>query len=417
MRRIIPDFRISAAAVDMDVEIVRAVGAEFVLNAEKLSVAELKELGYKYVIVAVGAWKHGRQGIRSERSLEVFDFLEKVKAGQSVELGEDVAVIGGGNTAMDAARAAKRADGVKNVRVVYRRTARYMPADEEELNIALREGVEFMELLAPVSHEGGVLKCARVALGEPDASGRRSPVPTDEIIDVPCDTVISAVGESVDGEFFSANGIRTCGRGLAEVTDALATNVENVYAAGDARRGPATVVEAIADARAIADDIAKKENIAARGTKPCGACDATDALRKKGVIKFSSGAKDAAERCLECSTVCENCADVCPNRANVSVEVPGLQRAQIVHIDSLCNECGNCAAFCPWNGAPYRDKLTYFTDADDFSGSENSGFLSVGGGRFRIRLGGEVFEAAPGGEKIPADISKIIEAFMARYSL
>ena len=411
VRRIIPEFRISSEAIDADVQIARAAGAEFVLNAEKSSASELKEQGYKYVVFANGAWKHGSVKLEEGQALDVFDFLAQFKADPAgCRVGANVAVVGGGNTAMDAARAAVRVPGVKNVSLVYRRTKQFMPADEEELAMAVEDGVVFRDLLAPVSLANGYLKCAKVVLGAPDESARRAPVVTDEFVEVPADTVIAAVGETVDSELFTANGLKTGRRGLAEVSDELLASAENVYVAGDARRGAATVVEAIADARTVADAILKKEGAALSPAKAQGVCDLSGALAKKGVIEFADCAKCEAERCLECSKVCENCVDVCPNRANVSVRVPGLKQAQIVHIDSRCNECGNCTTFCPWNSAPYTDKFTLFDCEKDFADSSNSGFLALGGDSYKVRLEGGEFTAKLEDDRLPREISALIAA-------
>ena len=141
------------------------------------------------------------------------------KAPESVNLGKNVVVVGGGNSAMDAARAAKRAKGVENVYLVYRRTSKYMPADEEELLMAIEDGVEFKELLAPVALENGVLKCEQMKLGEMDASGRCKPEPTGVMVDVPADSVLAAVGEKIDCDFFKANGIEVNERGRAVVNE------------------------------------------------------------------------------------------------------------------------------------------------------------------------------------------------------
>ena len=95
-------------------------------------------------------------------------------------------------------------------------------------------------------------------------------------------------------------------------------------------------------------------------------------------------------RCLSCSTVCENCVSVCPNRANTVVVLPDGRR-EILHIDRLCNECGNCRSFCPYASAPYQDKLTLFKDLEGFEDSTNKGFVSLGGSKVRVRLD-EVFD-------------------------
>lgn len=157
---------------------------------------------------------------------------------------------------MDVARAAIRVKGVENVRLVYRRTKRYMPADEEELREAIEDGVQFMELLAPIGVENGQLKCSVMELGEADESGRRAPVDTGKVEYVPADTVIAAVGENIDGTLYEDMGVELDRKGRPVVDANMMTSVEGVYAAGDSRRGPATVVEAIADASKAAAAIA-----------------------------------------------------------------------------------------------------------------------------------------------------------------
>ena len=409
VRKIIPDFRIAAEAIDADVEIIRAMGAEFVMNSKQTSAADLKKQGYKYVVFANGAWKHGSLKLEKGCGTDVFDFLtEFKKSGSDMCIGENVVVIGGGNTAMDAARAAKRIHSVKNVNLVYRRTKQFMPADAEELDLAIQDGVVFMELLAPISHENGILRCAKVVLGEPDASGRRSPVVTDEVIDIPADTVITAVGEGVECELFAENGISVNG-GKVSVADNLLTNVEGVYVAGDARRGPSTVVEAIADARTAADDIARSEGLEPYASAVKKADGRDKALVKKGVLCFADDSGCEADRCLDCSAVCENCVDVCPNRANVAVNVPNFGH-QIVHVDMMCNECGNCTTFCPWSSSPYKDKFTLFANEKDFLDSENSGFYALPDGGFRVRLSGEVLDDTKECSKLPSEIAALIKA-------
>ena len=380
---VIPGFRIAAADIEKDVEICRAFGAQIVCGKEISSVDALKAEGYTDVIIAVGAWKHGKNPLASGECMDALAFLERVKAEPTLDIGRNIVVLGGGNTAMDVARAAKRLPGAPNVRLVYRRTRRYMPADEEELQMALEDGVEFMELLAPERVESGELICHVMKLGEPDASGRRSPVDTGEIARVPADTVIAAVGERVDTALFEAAGCAIDPKGRPQVDADMRTSIMNVYAIGDARRGPATVVEGIADAAAAAVAIAAIdfERYAAEN----GAAPEEKYLFKKGrVAEDTSDVPDW--RCLGCPSVCEVCADVCPNRANVAIHVPGKCQAQIVHVDGMCNECGNCAVFCPYSGRPYRDKFTLFWSGEDFNNSENEGFLMVGEDRVKLRL-------------------------------
>ena len=416
---VIPEFRIPAEAIANDVELVRAMGVEFVLGSEQTSADMLKAQGYDYILFAVGAWKHGALRLSTGEAVNVLDFLASFKenpAGQ--KLGENVVIVGGGNTAMDAARAAKRVPGVLNVRLVYRRNKRYMPAAEEELTLAIEDGVEFCELLAPVGLENGVLHCHRVILGDVDASGRRAPVETDEVVDIPADTVIAAVGEKTDTALYEANGLALDERGRVRVNpQTLETSVKNVFVAGDALRGPATVVEAIADAARFATAIshADMERHSALNVNP----DCAPALQKKGVLHTQPEQCRACEQCLECATVCECCVDVCPNRANISVRVPGNPMAQIIHVDGMCNECGNCKTFCPYDSAPYKEKLTLFRDAADFEDSTNEGFLCVDSmkGLFRVRLDGTVkdYTVRDEGCGLPEAVRKLITTACAEY--
>jgi len=409
VRHVIPSFRIGGEAIDKDVELIRAMGVEMRLNSEVKGLDELRAEGFEHIIIATGAWKPGALELRGGKALGVLEFLESFKRdSDSVKLGENVVVIGGGNTAMDAARAAKRAAGVKKVSLVYRRTKRYMPADEEELDLAIEDGVEFCELLAPSGLQNGKLICTKMKLGAPDASGRRSPVATGETAEVPADTVISAIGDLVDSEYLKGCGIDTDKKGKAVVNkDTLETNINGVYVIGDAMRGPSTVAESIADALRCAEAISgsKADRCAAMNVNP----DAKPAEDKKGVLCCESGCVHESERCLECATICECCADVCPNRANVVVAVDG--RPQIIHVDYMCNECGNCEVFCPYSSAPYRDKLTLFACESDFKDSENQGFLPLEGGKVRVRLDGNTADYSDGAN-LPTDIWKLIQAVL-----
>lgn len=419
VRKIIPDFRISGGAIDKDAEIIRAMGVEFVMNCEKASVAELRNEGYKYIIFAGGAWKHGRLKLENGECLDVFDFLSGYKKNQEeMSLGKDVAVIGGGNTAMDAARAAKRVKGVENVYIVYRRTKQYMPADLEELELATLDGVIFKDLLAPVSLKDGKLLCEKMELGEIDSSGRRSPTATGEFIEIPAETVISAVGESVETEIFEMNGIKLGENRCAETNpETHETSLGGVYVTGDARRGPATVVEAIADAAAAAAAIARAEGIEP-GAKAEAAPERAASYAAKGVLCFEQQPGQENLRCLDCGKVCENCVEVCPNRANVSIKLAD-GRPQIVHIDIMCNECGNCMTFCPWESAPYKDKLTMFSDEAGFADSKNEGFLPLGEDRYRIRLNGKEFicRLDDSSSELPNGLAGVIEGFIAQIPL
>jgi len=391
VRHVIPVFRISDQVIENDVALVQAMGVDIRLNCEIGSLDELRSEGFEQIIIAVGAWKPGALELTGSHVLDAIEFLERLKSDpRSVQLGENVVVIGGGNTAMDTARAAKRVSGTKNVSLVYRRNKRYMPADGDELEHALKDGIEFCELLAPVSFENGILTCDKMKLGAPDASNRRSPEPAGESVEIPADTVISAVGNTVDGELFGRFGIPVDKRGRPVIDrETFKTGVEGVYVIGDAAGGPSTVAEAIADAAKCAFGITggDAEGFAERYVEMNVNPDKLPGTEKKGVLNVGETPVCEPGRCLECATICENCVDVCPNRANVSILVDG--RPQIVHIDSMCNECGNCETFCPYSSAPYRDKFTLFSGIDDFDDSGNAGFLPLGNGLVRVRFAGK----------------------------
>ena len=416
VRNVIPEFRITADSIDKDVELCKAYGAEFKLGAEVTSVKALKAEGYTDVIVSIGAWKPGRSPLAYGEVTDALEFLmEAKKNGAAMNIGKDVVVLGGGNTAMDVARAAKRIPGVENVRLIYRRTKRYMPADEEELQLAIEDGVEFLELLAPVGAENGKLKCSVMELGAPDASGRRSPVDTGRTEEYPADTIIAAIGETIDTSLYAELGVEMDAKGRPVVDANMMTTEAGVYAVGDSRRGPATVVEAIADSAKAAAAIAgisydkyAEENVAA---------DEKLYTVKKGVQSRDTS-KTPDDRCLGCPTVCEVCTDVCPNRANVAIHVPGKCKAQIIHVDGMCNECGNCEVFCPYKGGrPYKDKFTLYWSEEDFLDSTNEGFLPLEGTQVKVRLDGKVETVDVAGETdLSADAVAVIRTVLKDYA-
>ena len=382
---------------------MQAYGAEVRLNTEAPSVEELHKMGYTHILYATGAWKPGKLNIPGNVR-GVIGWMQERKAGSNEPLGH-VAVVGGGNTAMDAARVAKRG-GAASVTLVYRRTRRFMPADAQELELAMQDGVDFLELAAPIKQENGVLTCEKMRLGEPDASGRRSPVPTGETVELPCDLVISAVGEQVEEQVFTDNGITLSAKGRP----AFCTNVPGVYAAGDALRGPATVVEGIADAARFAEAV-----IGAPHTYDIPAeahPTEAEAIARKGILRAPGKACCEGERCLSCDTVCQNCVDVCPNRANVAVRLPD-GRTEIVHVDKMCNECGNCTAFCPYASEPCKDKLTLFQTTEDMDDSKNFGFCFLPDGKVRARL---TTETVGDPDELPADAALLVRTIRDSYS-
>ena len=417
IRYVIPGFRIGDAAIDKDISFIQKMGVEIRTNTEITSVADLKAQGYDAVILAIGAGKPGTLKLEKGETVNALKFLRDFKANDGkLNIGKNVVVIGGGNTAMDTARAAKRTEGVEHVYLVYRRTKRYMPAAEDELLEVLEEGVEFKELLSPVSLDGGRLLCKKMKLGQMDASGRAGVTEPADVVEVPADTVIVAVGEKIDTDFYTANQIAVDERGKAKVNDkTLETSVSGVYVAGDGARGAATIVEGIRDAQLAVKDILGKE--ITRDAAVTG--DVKDCFEKKGILKHSKEAKTEEERCLTCNKVCENCVDVCPNRANISIKVPGMAMNQVIHVDYMCNECGNCKSFCPYASAPYKDKFTLFANEKDMADSKNDGFvvLDKENKTCKVRFVGQITDckADDPADKLYDGLKKLICAVIDDY--
>lgn len=417
VRHVIPPFRISEDAIEKDAEILRKMQVDIRCNTKVESLEELKKQGYTKIVLAVGAPVQGSLKLESGMPKNALEFLAEFKQTDGkVSLGKLVVVIGGGNTAMDTARAAKRNAGVEHVYLIYRRTRRYMPADEEELVMALEDGVEFKELLSPVKLENGQLFCKVMQLSDYDVSGRRGVTETGETVWVPADTVIAAVGEKVPTDWYQANGLAVSEKGRLYVDEkTLKTSDDNVYAAGDGLYGPATVVEAIRDGRKVAEAIAG-EVLACDFDK---LAEEEKVYAKRGVLKEEQKETKEAGRCLGCSTICENCVEVCPNRANIAIQVPGMEKHQIIHVDYLCNECGNCKSFCPYSSAPYLDKFTLFETEADMENSKNQGFavLDQETRRCKVRFFGKTFIWEP--EKpaaLPDGLGRMIETVCRDYS-
>lgn len=379
---IIPHFRLPEEEIEKDVEYAKAWGAKFELGVEIKSIKELKDK-FDYVVIAIGAHKESKAGFTGDDKCInahkfLIDFNEK---NGKLDIGKNVAVIGAGNTAMDAVRAAKRTSGVENVYLVYRRNMLNAPADEDEINLAIKDGVQIKELLAPDSYENGVLKCKVCKLGPIGADGRNSIEVTNDIAEIKADTVIASIGEKVDGEFYRSNGIDVNDKGLPVLDSMMQTSIKDVYAIGDGALGASIIVKAIRDAKLVSVAISGKsfegnevpnekvENI----YKDRAILKDRVEVSANNVGAVSHASPNDASRCLHCNKVCETCNEVCPNRANVHIVLKDGSH-QIVHIDSMCNECGNCAVFCPYDSRPYKDKFTLFFDEAAMNDSENSGF-------------------------------------------
>ncbi|MFC1918797.1 NADH-quinone oxidoreductase subunit NuoF [Chloroflexota bacterium] len=260
----IPDFRLPRRVIEEEINYIARRGVEIRYDTPvntSFTIEGLRESGFEAVFVAAGAQQSQRIGIPGEvEDLEGFyyglRFLRDVKVGKPVRIGHCVAVIGGGNVAIDAARTAVRL-GADEVNIFYRRSREEMPVTEVEYNEALVEGIKVNFLVSPtriVSDNWKVtgLQCIRMKLGEPDGSGRRRPVPIhDSEFFVEADTVIAAVGQAPDLSFLPPDSAleRTRWERLAVDDNRLATSVEGVFAGGDFVSGPGMVIEAIAAGR------------------------------------------------------------------------------------------------------------------------------------------------------------------------
>ncbi len=405
----IPSFRLLPDALERDIRRIQELGVRCHFGHE-INAGELARLRARHdaVYLALGAGSPRELGIPGERSIGVHTalaFLSATRKGQTPAVGNRIAVIGGGNAAMDAARTALRlAPPGASVTVLYRRGRADMPADRHEVQEALAEGVLLVEHVSPVEvrpHQNGLdLTLIRMTPGEAEQGGRPCPIPVEgsEFIER-FDTLITAVGQR---PILHRVGLED----LTGDPETGRTGTPGLYLGGDALRGPATVIAAVGDGRsaaaAILEDTGERPGWSApnTGRSPDRAAHARAAARRmpgaalpelplarrhgfQPVVR-TLGAEEArheAGRCLDCDLVCDLCITVCPNRALLAVDtrparlhldsirvVDGrvssgwsrewrlAQEPQILVAADLCNACGNCAAFCPTAGSPYLDK-------------------------------------------------------------
>lgn len=426
---VIPSFRIDNLALEQDFKMVKSYGVKVNFDVDEQVDLNVLKKKFDYVVLATGAWKPACIALKkgNDRVLNAIEFLEDFKEdSKDIKLGTHVCVIGGGDVAMDVSRAAKRVNGVEKVTIIYRRTKDLMPASREEIKSAVEEGVEFKELLSPVALEDNILLCERMVLGERDKSGRKSPVSLGKFENINATSVIAAVGEKINSELFEDIGIEVNSKGLPEVNSKCETNISNVYVAGDAKSGPGTIVEAVSHGKIITRDILKKENIPCDFLRTeeniCG-YELKKSYERKGVLLETIPSKEEDIRCLKCNNICEICIDVCPNRANMFINIKEgpIAGHQIIHLDGMCNECGNCGVFCPYKGNPYKDKITIFWSEEDFENSSNSGFYVIDSsiGIYKVRdEKGEVYNwciKENNSESISAEMKAIIETCVNRY--
>jgi putative selenate reductase len=415
----IPGYRAPATAVRRDLDSISALGVEVrfgISIGRDRTLDELLNDGFDDIVVAVGAQRGLRLGIDGEDIdgvMDGLDFLRKARRGEAVKIGRRIAVIGGGDVAVDCARSARRlSEG--EVEILYRRTVDQMPAHPEEIRDLLAEGISIRELVAPrrvVAEDGRLrsVECAVMTLGEPDASGRPRPVevPGGDIT-LEFDTLIVAIGQQADLGVFTGLQVTCSPSGYLEVdAGTLETSISRVYAGGDLRDpGPSNIVDACGDGQRIARAILKSNrpehrldpspprNRAGLLARRAHRLSRVETPRKPGVnlsgfdevietLTSDAAAREAA-RCLDCDIICSTCDGVCPNRAIVTYELdPSITRLgfsagqtpQVAVIADLCNECGNCATFCPTVGIPWQDKPRLYFDRGDFEAETDNAFM------------------------------------------
>ncbi|MDP2954161.1 MAG: FAD-dependent oxidoreductase, partial [Chloroflexota bacterium] len=368
----IPDYRLPQKVLQTEIQVIQKLGVEIRLNSPVgkggLALDDLWKQGYKAIFIAVGCANSARLNVPGEDRDGVYpalSFLKDVNLGKTVKVGAKVVVVGGGNVAIDSARTALRL-GAKEVAIVYRRSKREMPADEEEIEAAEEEGVKIHYLAAPVrvlpfakdGRVGGV-ECLRMELGEPDASGRKRPVPLkgSEFV-VEADTVIPAIGQTADLALSSAQGKFQVSRlGTLEVDPTtLSTSIPGVFAGGDVVSGPATVIDAIAAGRRAAisihnylseENLPFEENILPqvsfedvdlRGREPKDrvamparlVAERAGNFREVNLGYGDASAIEEAKRCLDCGICswCRECEKACGARA-----IDYDQKEELVDID------------------------------------------------------------------------------------
>lgn len=372
----IPEYRLPNRVLDRDIEYITRRGVEIVTDTGISAADSLLDDGFDAVLVAVGAWQSRKAGIEGEQEANVLDgiaFLKQVNTGGAPAVGGKVVVIGGGNTTIDAARSAVRLGA--RVTMLYRRTLALMPAGPEEVKAALEEGVEIKFLTAPVKINEHGVTAVKMAPGPVDASGRPAPVPVEgSEFDVTCDTVIMAVGQTVDAGSFSL-----------DVNADFTTGTKGVYAAGDAVTGPSSIIEAINTGRRAgqaidrflggtgaidgicADGRTEAPEEAPRGTyRPeVGNIPVNRRIKSFDLVELGLDRETAileARRCLACDTrdyrvavndkICKGCG-YCKEVCSLGVfemtpdfNAQGYNPAAARNIES-CVGCLKCLYVCP----------------------------------------------------------------------
>jgi NADPH-dependent glutamate synthase beta subunit-like oxidoreductase len=373
LRYSIPDYRLPEDVLDREIDLIREGGVEIVTGTRVPSARSLLENGFAAVLVATGAWKPTRMGIEGEGSASVIDgisFLREVNEGKAPAIGSRVIVVGGGNTAIDAARASIRLGS--EVELIYRRTRTEMPASIEEILEAAEEGVNIKFLTTPVKIEADRVVCIRMQLGEADASGRRAPVKVaGSEHSLEFDTLIMAVGQGADAASMELPGRKN---GTVSVAgDTLATDHEGVFAAGDAVTGSSSIITAIAQGRVAAESIDRflGGTGAISGAEPEEADGEQPETATRGARRLKAGMLGLRQRRTSFAPVelaYEDKAAIAEASRCLSCD---LRDFEVVVNGAVCKDCGYCREVCSlgvfeqageFNALGYRPAVAAHTD-------------------------------------------------------
>jgi putative selenate reductase len=435
----IPTFRLSDEQVRSDIDLIESVGVKIHFN-QNVDLEMFNKLRAKndFVYIAVGAKNSKKLQIPGENLSGVYDqltFLSKVRNGELFNLGNSVAIIGGGLSAVDAARTAKRIlTDNGSVTMIYRRTKKEMPVGDDEIKAMLREGVKLIQLTSPVSINKGkddlILACIKMSLEEEDESGRRKPVKINgSEFKLNFDSIITAIGQDIVLDFLPEKKLQVD-------FDSYETQFENVFAGGDVLRGADSLINAIGDGKNAAMKIIEKSKTKLKEkysnvkklslsefqmkqahrdfgiTLPETELDERKGFELVNTVLTSEQAINEAERCLYCDDICNICVGVCPNFANIGFESAKInipvykvyntssaenfkvidyfkikQGHQILNIADFCNECGNCVTFCPTSGSPFQTKPRFYLTEESFNSEEYGYFISKNQIKFKSKLG------------------------------
>ncbi|NIV29366.1 MAG: FAD-dependent oxidoreductase, partial [Anaerolineae bacterium] len=370
----IPAYRLPHEVLNYEIDEILRLGVELELNHPIRDINKLFDEGFSAVFLAIGAHEPQKLRIPGEDDaggmFHGVPFLRSVALGEEVHLGDRVAVVGGGNTAIDTARTARRL-GSREVTIVYRRTRAEMPANEWEIDEALEEGVNLEILAQPVeviSDNGHVsaLRCVRMELGEPDESGRRRPIAIEgSEFDIACDAVVAAIAQAPEISFLDENhGLRITRWGTFDVNDAtLETNREAIFAGGDAAAGPGALIEGVAAGRRGALSIDRYLRgvplLTPRELMPLPTTELTDAEIAGMVARGEVDTQPRVE--TPKAAVAERVGDFREVELCLSEE-QALAEAERCLSCGLCSECYQCVLACKAHAidhqqAPYEETL------------------------------------------------------------